>query len=81
MIDKKQEEPRPFFSDGKPCYTRRILFNDGEPCYRNDCLSHVIQPCEGCGRIQGKGVVTEAIVDIETSAMTMHTQYIHDVIT
>lgn len=29
---------------------------DGEPCNHPGCLSHVIHPCEVCGRIGGKTV-------------------------
>ena len=36
----------------------KIKYNDGEPCKHKGCLSHIIHPCEGCGRISGKGVVT-----------------------
>ena len=31
---------------------------DGEPCSHKGCLSHVSHPCEGCGRIAGKTVIT-----------------------
>ena len=30
-------------------------FKDGEPCGHPGCLSHVTHPCEGCGRIAGRG--------------------------
>lgn len=29
---------------------------DGEPCSHPGCLHHVSHPCEGCGRIAGRGV-------------------------
>jgi len=29
---------------------------DGEPCSHVGCLSHISRPCEGCGRIGGKGL-------------------------
>ena len=28
-------------------------YKDGEPCKHIGCLSHIIHPCEGCGRIGG----------------------------
>lgn len=28
---------------------------DGEPCSHEGCLNHVTHPCEGCGRIAGRG--------------------------
>ncbi|HSW50567.1 MAG TPA: hypothetical protein VLH09_10350 [Bryobacteraceae bacterium] len=28
---------------------------DGQPCSHRGCLSHVSHPCEGCGRVAGKG--------------------------
>lgn len=34
----------------------RIKYNDGQPCEHRGCLSHISHPCEGCGRISGKGV-------------------------
>lgn len=27
---------------------------DGVPCYHFGCLNHILQPCEGCGRVGGK---------------------------
>ena len=35
----------------------RKVYKDGEPCEHKGCINHVKQPCEGCGRIQGKGIV------------------------
>jgi hypothetical protein len=35
-----------------------MLFRDGEPCGHPGCIHHVSHPCEGCGRIAGKSVVT-----------------------
>lgn len=35
----------------------KIKYNDGQPCEHKGCLSHISHPCEGCGRIGGKGVV------------------------
>lgn len=29
---------------------------DGEPCDHKGCLNHMSHPCEGCGRIGGKGL-------------------------
>jgi len=37
----------------------KVLFKDGQPCKHNGCLSHLSHPCEGCGRIAGRGDVTE----------------------
>jgi len=34
---------------------RTLEFRDGEPCAHRGCLSHVSHPCEGCGRIAGRG--------------------------
>ena len=34
-----------------------IKYNDGQPCEHNGCLNHISHPCEGCGRIGGRGVV------------------------
>ena len=31
---------------------------DGEPCSHVGCLSHISHPCESCGRIAGKNVIT-----------------------
>jgi len=35
----------------------QIKYNDGQPCNHKGCLSHISHPCEGCGRIGGKGIV------------------------
>jgi hypothetical protein len=32
-----------------------ILWKNGQPCNHKGCLSHITHPCEGCGRIAGKG--------------------------
>lgn len=37
-----------------------IKYNDGEPCNHKGCLSHISHPCEGCGRIAGKGSIIES---------------------
>jgi len=42
-----------------------IKYNDGEPCIHTGCLSHQTHPCEGCGRIGGKGIIYEADYDAE----------------
>jgi len=36
---------------------KSIKFNDGEPCTHKGCLSHISHSCEGCGRINGKGII------------------------
>jgi len=28
---------------------------EGQPCGHRGCLHHVSHPCEGCGRIAGRG--------------------------
>jgi hypothetical protein len=40
---------------------------DGEPCSHPGCLRHITHPCEGCGRIAGKGTATSypEIVTVE----------------
>ena len=30
---------------------------EGQPCDHRGCLSHQSHPCEGCGRVGGKGYV------------------------
>ena len=35
----------------------RVKYYDGQPCDHKGCLHHISHPCEGCGRIGGKGVV------------------------
>jgi hypothetical protein len=35
----------------------KIKYNDGQPCNHKGCLSHISHPCEGCGRIGGKGII------------------------
>lgn len=34
-----------------------VKYLDGEPCRHPGCLSHCSHPCEGCGRIGGRGKV------------------------
>jgi hypothetical protein len=35
-----------------------IKYRDGEPCNEHPCcLQHQSHPCEGCGRIGGRGVI------------------------
>lgn len=36
-----------------------VIVADGQPCDHPGCLIHISHPCEGCGRIGGKGDVTE----------------------
>lgn len=33
------------------------IFYSGEKCLHFGCLSHISHPCEGCGRIGGRGDV------------------------
>jgi hypothetical protein len=33
----------------------KAILKEGEPCNHIGCLNHVSHPCEGCGRIQGRG--------------------------
>lgn len=41
------------------------IIKDGEPCSHRGCLSHRSHPCEGCGRIAGKGeVVVNYMADL-----------------
>ena len=35
-----------------------VVVLDGQPCHHLGCLHHIFQPCEGCGRIGGRGNVT-----------------------
>lgn len=37
----------------------KIKYDNGQPCSHKGCLSHISHPCEGCGRISGKGIVYE----------------------
>lgn len=48
----------------KPKHTTQIL-KDGEPCDHSGCLNHVFHPCEGCGRVAGKGSVMVTKPNIE----------------
>ena len=34
-----------------------ILYRDGEPCKHVGCICHITHPCEGCGRVNAKGIV------------------------
>lgn len=34
-----------------------LSFEDGQPCDHPGCLNHVTHPCEGCGRVAGRGSV------------------------
>jgi len=34
-----------------------IKYDDGQPCDHKGCLSHITHPCEGCGRIGGRGII------------------------
>lgn len=34
-----------------------LIYSDGQPCNHQGCLHHLNHPCEGCGRIGGKGMV------------------------
>ena len=34
---------------------KQIRYAEGEPCGHPGCLRHVTHPCEGCGRIAGRG--------------------------
>jgi len=38
----------------------KVLFEDGQPCKHKGCLAHQSHPCEGCGRIAGRGDITES---------------------
>jgi hypothetical protein len=42
---------------GKAYMMDTILFKNRQPCVHPGCLHHVTHPCEGCGRIQAKGIV------------------------
>ena len=35
-----------------------VVVLSGQPCHHKGCLRHLSHPCEGCGRIGGKGNVT-----------------------
>lgn len=35
-----------------------MIYLDGQPCYNKNCYSHVITPCEICGRVKCIGSVT-----------------------
>ncbi len=52
---------------------KKIKYNDGEPCMHKGCLSHLSHPCEGCGRINGKGVVYDKEWEIEYEIKRMFT--------
>ena len=36
----------------------KIVVLSGKPCGHAGCLRHISHPCEGCGRIAGRGNVT-----------------------
>lgn len=44
---------------GKEDHTTEIVmvYQDGVACNHPGCLNHVSHPCEGCGRVSGKGNV------------------------
>lgn len=44
---------------------RKIKYDNGQPCKHRGCLSHISHPCEGCGRISGKGIVCMSDDSIE----------------
>lgn len=37
----------------------KVKHNEGQPCEHTGCLNHLTHPCEGCGRIGGKGIIYE----------------------
>lgn len=37
----------------------KVIIKDRHPCDHPGCLNHLSHPCEGCGRIGGKGDITE----------------------
>jgi len=37
----------------------KVKYNEGQPCEHTGCLNHLTHPCEGCGRIGGKGIIYE----------------------
>jgi hypothetical protein len=39
----------------------RAVILDGDPCGHPGCLSHTTHPCEGCGRIAGRGEVSKTV--------------------
>lgn len=34
------------------------VYKEEEPCSHPGCLSHITHPCEGCGRVAGKGIIS-----------------------
>lgn len=38
-----------------PAGYRIKILNENQPCSHTGCLHHISHPCEGCGRIGGKG--------------------------
>jgi hypothetical protein len=44
----------------------KIIYKEGEPCKHPGCLSHMTHPCEGCGRIGGRGDVIELKLQFST---------------
>jgi len=40
----------------------KIKYKSGEPCKEHrGCLNHITHPCEGCGRIAGKGIIYQPV--------------------
>ena len=39
----------------------RAVILDGDSCGHPGCLNHATHPCEGCGRIAGRGEVSKTI--------------------
>lgn len=37
------------------------MLTDGKPCSHPGCLSHILHPCEGCGRIAGHTIKAEVL--------------------
>jgi hypothetical protein len=40
---------------------RMRVIKESEPCDHAGCLSHLSHPCEGCGRISGKGTAVKHV--------------------
>jgi hypothetical protein len=53
---------------------KKIKYNDGEPCFHIGCLGHRSHLCEGCGRINGKGIIYdedwETKYEVEENSMS-----------
>ena len=41
--------------ENSPTSDKAKLLKPGEPCKHVGCLKHILHPCEGCGRIAGRG--------------------------